>query len=132
MVKRFVSINTNAKDHILKPSDLRNELDIITASEDVYKLWSRFIIDYGLGETIDPDTYAKFNTAKDWDSKSKNFVLNREFFKSLGGQLEERDLKTLALHLLNETPNRDPSIGFPRVSVGKPKVNFWHCVSAKQ
>ena len=69
MVKHFVSINTNAKDHTLKPSDLRNELDIITASEDVYKLWSRFIIDYGLGETIDPDTYAKFNTAKDWDTK---------------------------------------------------------------
>lgn len=85
MVKRFVSINTNAKDHILKPFDLRNKLDIITALEDVYKLWSRLIIDYGLGETIDPNTYVKFNTAKDWDTKSKNFVLNWEFFKSLGG-----------------------------------------------
>ena len=129
MVKRFVSINTNTKDNILKPADLRNELDIITASEDVYQLWSRFIIDYGLGDTIDPDTEAKFNTAKDWESKSKNFTLNREFFKAMG-QLEERDLEVLAQHLLNETPGR--TMGFPKVSVKKPTTNYWQCMSAKQ
>lgn len=129
MVKRFVSINTNAKDQILKPADLRNELLIITASEEVYKLWSKFIINYGLGETIDPDTELPFNVAADWETVSKKFTLNREFFKSMG-QLEELDLKILAQHLLNETPNR--ALGFPKVSVQKPKKNYFHCKSAKQ
>lgn len=129
MVKRFVSINTNSKDKILKPADLRNELLIITASDEVYQLWSKFFINYGLGETIDPDTELPFNVLPDWEAKSKQFVLNREFFKAMG-QLEEFDLRKLAQHLLNETPNR--VMAFPKVSVKKPTKNYFQCVSAKQ
>ena len=84
-------------------------------------MWSRFIIDYGLGETIDPDTYAKFNAPKDWESKSKNFTLNCEFFKAMG-QLEERDLEVLAQHLLNKTRGRNQP--FLKVFVKKPTINY--------
>jgi hypothetical protein len=129
MVKRYLSINTNTKDKILKPADLRNELLIITASEEVYQLWAKFIVDYGTGELIDPDTEVKFNQAKDWESFSRKLTLNREFFKAMG-QLDERDLKILALHLLNQTPGR--TLKYPKVTVKKPTKNYFHCMAAKQ
>lgn len=129
MVKRFVSINTNTKDKIVKPSDLRNELLIITAPEDVYELWSRFILSYGLGELIDPDTELPFKLMKDWETASKKFTLNREFFKGMG-QLDDQDLEVLALHLLNETPGR--TLPYPKVSVKKPAKKYFQCLSAKQ
>src|SRR4051794_22142905 len=74
MVKRFMSINTNSKDNILKAADLRNELLIIIALEEVYELWSRFILNCGMGQLIDPDTEIPFNLAKDWKSASKKFT----------------------------------------------------------
>jgi len=128
MVKRFTSINTKTSDKPLKGSDLTNELDIITAPEEIYQLWSRFIIAHGMGELIDPDTCLPFNKGFDWATKSKNFLLNREFFKSMGG-LENEDLKKLAVHLLNETPGRE--LEYPKVSVKRPKINFWECMSSK-
>jgi hypothetical protein len=128
MVKRFMSINPSAKDQIIKPSDLRNELLIIMSSEHVYQLWSKFILNHGLGLLIDPDTEREFNLAKDWESTSKKHVLNREFFKALG--LKERDLEVLALHLLNQTPCR--TLPYPKVSVKKPQKNYFQCMTAKQ
>lgn len=128
MVKRFMSINTKSTDKLLKPTNLINELETITASEEVYELWSRVIAAHMYGVLIDPDTCEPFNTAHDWKSKAKDAVINREFFKVMGG-LEENDLKTLALHMLNETPDRD--LPYPKVSVKRPRVNYWECVSAK-
>jgi hypothetical protein len=41
-------------------SDEKNEVTIITASNELFDLWAEFITAYSNGELIDPDTGKKF------------------------------------------------------------------------
>lgn len=52
----------------IKEQDLNihNEIKIITASDDVYDLWSEVISCQSQGELIDPESLMPFKTLKNW------------------------------------------------------------------
>jgi hypothetical protein len=52
---------------VSKLSDVKNEVTIITALDDIFALWSNFITSHNNGELIDPDTQKKFNKNKRFD-----------------------------------------------------------------
>lgn len=78
---------------------------IVTFTQKVYDLWERFVIDYSIGELIHSEMMAKFNDGKNWAKEAKKFNLTQEFFKVMG-KLTHVELRKMAIHLLNETPNR--------------------------
>ena len=87
---------TTKKEEKLK---LTNELKLITAPNDVYKLWAEVITAAAFGELVNLDTERKFNACQDgWNPE--NCMLTREFFKYLGN-LSYDELATLAKHMLN-------------------------------
>ena len=121
MLKRFSLIEVNkslkisktkAKEEKLK---LTNELRLITAPDDVYKLWSKVISAAAHGELFNPDTNKKFNAKKDWNPE--NCMLNREFFRHLGN-LSYGELSKLAKHLLNQGGEKHKH-SYPKVIVKK-------------
>ena len=103
-----------------KLSDIKNEVIIITASDEMFDLWSQFITAHCNGELIDPDTQKKFNEQKRFDYGPK-FQLHREFFKRLGN-LSEEEYQKLAIHLLGKTPGRHEN--WPKVVVHRFKSNL--------
>ena len=105
---------------VTKLLDIKNEVIIITASNEIFNLWSRFIIAYSNGKLIDPDTRKKFNEPKQFNFGPK-FQLHREFFKRLGN-LSEEEYKKLAIHLLDEIPGRLER--WPKVVVHRFKSNL--------
>ena len=121
MLKRFSLIEVNkslkisktkAKEEKLK---LTNELRLITAPDNVYKLWSEVISVAAHGELFNPDTDKKFNAKQDWNPE--NCMLNREFFKHLGN-LSYGKLSKLAKHLLNQGGEKRRH-SYPKVTVKK-------------
>ena len=121
MLKRFSLIEVNkslkisktkAKEEKLK---LTNELRLITAPDNVYKLWSEVISATAHGELFNPDTDKKFNAKQDWNLE--NYMLNREFFKHLGN-LSYGELSKLAKHLLNQGGEKRRH-SYPKVTVKK-------------
>jgi hypothetical protein len=64
---------------------------------------------------------------KGWDAE-KDGVIAREFFKHLGNY-SEADLKRLALHILNATPNK--TLAHPKVTMKPLKVVLLDCYVAK-
>ena len=79
MNKSLKILKTKAKEEKLK---LTNKLRLITAPDDVYKLWSEVISIAAHGELLNPDTDKMFNAMHDWNPE--NCILNHEFFKHLG------------------------------------------------
>ena len=67
MLKRFLLIEVNKSLKILKTKakeeklKLTNELQLITAPNNVYKLWSEVISAATHGELLNPDTDKMFN-----------------------------------------------------------------------
>lgn len=57
---------------------------IVTALDEVYQLWLKFFINYGFGETIDPDTKFSFNVVTDLEAKIKAFCLESWFLQGNG------------------------------------------------
>jgi hypothetical protein len=108
--------------------DIHNEMKLITASDEVYDLWAEVISGNSQGELIDPDTCKHFKHVKGW-SPDRDGVINREFFKWMGN-VTENDLKRLALHLLNRTPNRP--YAHPKVTMKAAKSVLPDCYSAKE
>jgi hypothetical protein len=96
-----------------KEIDIHNEIKIITASQDVYDLWSEVISCQLQGQLIDPESLSPFKTLKTWDAE-KDGVIAREFFKWLGN-ITEDDLRRLALHILNRSPNR--TLPYPKATM---------------
>ena len=88
---------TTKKEEKLK---LTNELKLIIAPDDVYKLWAEVITATAFGELVNPGTGRKFNARDGWNPE--NCMLTREFFKHLGN-LNYDELATLAKHMLNQT-----------------------------
>ena len=103
-----------------KLSDVKNEVTIITAFDEIFDLWAQFIISHSNGELINPDTLKKFNENKRYDFGPR-FQLHREFFKRLSN-LSKDEFKKLAIHLLNQTPGRQEP--WPKVVVHKFKSNL--------
>lgn len=58
--------------------DLHNEIKIITASDEVFVLWSELISKYSQGELLDPETCEKMKLNNRW-TPVKDGALNREF-----------------------------------------------------
>ena len=121
MLKRFSMIEVNkslkisktkAKEEKLK---LTNELRLITAPDDIYKLWSEVISAAAHGELFNPDTDKKFNAREGWNPE--NCMLNWEFFKHLGN-LSYDELSKLTKHLLNQG-NKKQRHSYPKVTVKK-------------
>jgi hypothetical protein len=105
---------------VTKLSDVKNEVTIITASDKIFDLWAQFITSHSNGKLIDRDTLKKFNESKRFDFGPR-FPLHHEFFKQLGN-LSEDEFEKLAIHLLNQTPERlEP---WPKVIVYKFKSNL--------
>ena len=67
MYKRFSMINVMKSLKMTKKKDkserlkLLNELKLITASEDIYRLWSDMITNAAHSKLYNPDTNQKFN-----------------------------------------------------------------------
>lgn len=120
IITRFRNIEKGSKFDVTKLSDIKNEVIIITASDEIFDLWSRFITAHSNGELIDPDTRKKFNEQKNFNFGPK-FQLHREFFKRMGN-LSEEEYKKLAIHLLGETPGRLER--WPKVVVHRFKSNL--------
>ena len=101
---------TTKKEEKLK---LTNELKLITAPDDVYKLWAEVITAVAFGELVNPDMGRKFNARDGWNLE--NCMLTREFFKHLGN-LSYDELATLARHMLNQTGEKRKQ-PYPKVTV---------------
>ena len=121
MLKRFSLIEVNkslkisktkAKEEKLK---LTNELRLITAPDDVYKLWSEVISTAAHGELFNPNTDKKFNAKKDWNPE--NWMLNREFFRHLEN-LGYGEFSKLTKHLLNQGGEKHRH-SYPKVTIKK-------------
>ena len=67
--------------------NIHNEIKIITASDDVYNLWSELISCQSQGELMDPETGLKNKDLKNWNAE-RDGVITREFFKWLGNSLK--------------------------------------------
>ena len=76
MYKRFSMIDVVKSLKMTKKKDkserlkLLNELKLITAPEDIYRLWSDVITNAAHGELYNPDTNLKFNARPDWNPES--------------------------------------------------------------
>ena len=79
--------------------DLHNKIKIITASNEVFALWSELISKYSQGELLDPESCKKMKLNPRW-APLKERILKREFFKWLGN-CDEKDHRKLCLHLLH-------------------------------
>ena len=108
--KNLQIAKTTKKEEKLK---LTNELKLITAPDDVYKLWAEVITTAAFGELMNPDTRRKFNARDGWNPE--NCMLTREFFKHLGN-LSYNELATLARHMLNQTGEKR-KLPYPKVTV---------------
>jgi hypothetical protein len=118
IVSRFQNINPEKEGaKINMPSDVKNEIKIITLPDAVFKLWDEFLVRHASGDLINPETLITYNLAQSFSPKSCS--LKREFFKHLGHFTDE-DLKIFVQHLLGTTPNRN--LVYPKVSVNKPKM----------
>ena len=121
MLKRFSLIEVNKSLKISKTKareeklKLTNKLRLITAPDDVYKLWSEVTSAATHGELLNPDTDKMFNARQDWNPE--NCMLNYEFFKHLGN-LSYDELSKLAKHLLNHSSEKR-SHSYPKVTVKK-------------
>ena len=99
------------------PTDLKNEIQIITLSNNMWEFWERFLMKHSDGELIDPVSLNQYKDTKGY--KAKNSSLNREFFRHCG-RFTDLDYKVLAQHLLAETPGRKAV--YPKVTVPKNRV----------
>ena len=116
---------TKAKEEKLK---LTNELRLITAADDVYKLWNEVISAAAHGELFNLDTDKKFNAKKDWNPE--NCMLNREFFRHLGN-LSYSKLSKLAKHLLNQGSEKHRH-SYPKVTVKKISFVIDDCYTTQE
>jgi hypothetical protein len=83
IITRFRNIEKGSWQDVAKLSNVKNEVTIITASDEIFDLWAQFITSHSNGELIDPNTFKKFNESKRFDFGPR-FQLHREFFKRLG------------------------------------------------
>jgi hypothetical protein len=120
IITRFRNIEKGSQQDVTKLSDVKNDVTIITASDEIFDLWAQFITSHSNGELINPDTFKKFNESKRFDFGPR-FQLHREFFKRLDN-LSEEEFEKLAIHLLNQILERlEP---WPKVVVHKFKSNL--------
>ena len=84
MIERFQNINPK-KDgaYISGPTDLKNEIQIITLQDDLWSFWERFLTKHAAGELIEPISLVPFKDINGFNLKS--MLLKREFFKHYAG-----------------------------------------------
>ena len=116
---------TTKKEEKLK---LSNELKLITAPDDVYKLWDEVSTAAAFGELVNPDTKRKFNAQDGWNPE--NCMLTREFFKHLGN-LSYDELMTLAKHMLNQTGEKRKQ-PYPKVTIKSVSSVLDSCYTANK
>ena len=84
----------------MSKADIKNELLIITARDDLFQLWAEFVTANAVGELVHPYTKNKFNKSEKFKLNQKKFLLHREFFKRLGNMIDDMMLKKLVVYLL--------------------------------
>ena len=129
---RFAMIDIKKSQGALKGKgneklNIRNELKIITASDEVHSMWSEMISNQQQGLLTDPETLLPMKDTGHWDA-DKDGVISREFFKWLGN-MTEADLGKLARHLLNSADDRIHP--HPKVTLKKNPAILDDCYSAK-
>ena len=90
----------------MSKADIKNELLIITARDDLFQLWAEFVIAHATRELVNPDTKDKFNKSEKFKQNQKKFLLHREFSKRLGNMIDNTMLEKLVVHLLGQRPGR--------------------------
>lgn len=95
---------------------MKNELQIITLPDAMWKNWETFLILHHDGEIIDPVTGKLYKQAKGFHP----ITLKREFFKRFG-RFTDLDFQVFAQHLLGTTPGR--KIAYPKISASKAKIH---------
>ena len=134
MTLRFSMINVNKSLCIsrMKGAEeklkLVNELKIISAPEKIYNLWSEVISRAVHGELYNPDSGSKFNEKENW--KQESCMLSREYFKWLGN-LSLQDLERLAMHLLNQSGEKQ-KFPYPKVTIKAISSVLESCYSTKE
>ncbi len=71
----------------------KNEIQIITLPDELWRHWQAFLTKYTTSELIDPFTFAQFKDIKGF--KIKTMSLKREFFKHCG-HFTDNDFGTFA------------------------------------
>ncbi len=133
MKLRFAMINVQKSRGALskkKVADIsiHNEIQIITASNEVHGLQKEVISSQSQGLLIDPESLLPFKDTKNQDAE-KDEVISQEFFKWLGNT-PESNLKKLALHLLKRMPGREHP--HPKVTIKKVSGVIVDCYNAKE
>ena len=64
MVKRFVNIEPDNRQPVMSKANIKNELLIITARDDLFQLWAEFVTAHAVGKLVNPDTKDKFNKSE--------------------------------------------------------------------
>jgi len=96
------------------PSDVKNEIRIITLVDEMYQLWEDFILKHTERSLINPVTYKPYKDAKNFNPKNK-----RKFFKHMG-HFGDKDIKEFVLHLLGRIEGRNRE--YPKVSVNATRI----------
>ena len=117
MVKRFANIQPDSRQPVMSKANIKNELLIIIARDDLFQLWAEFVTMHIAGELVDPDTKDRFNKIEKFKQNQKKFLLHREFFKPLGNMIDNMMLEKLVVHLLGQTPGR--VVQYPKVTMHK-------------
>ena len=101
----------------MSKANIKNELLIITARDDLFQLWVEFVTAHAVGELVNLDTKDKFNKSEKFKQNQKKFLLHCEFFKRLGNMTDDTMLEKLVVHLLERTLGR--VVQYPKVIVHK-------------
>jgi len=107
---------------------LTNEFNLITAPNDVYKLWSNIITNAAHGELFNLNTNKKFNAKEGWNLK--NCMLTQEYFKFLGN-LSYDELWKLAKHIFNQI-SRKRTYSYSKVTIKPISSILDSCYTTKE
>ena len=102
---------------ILKMSDLKYEIQILTLPDHYWLPWEKFLTMHAKSRLIDPVTNEPYNAKSGFKKENQN--LKCEFFKHCAHFLNQ-DFFEFSQHLVKETPNR--TLKFPKVFVTKPRT----------
>ena len=127
MINKFSSID-NASHKQKKYNELRGEIYLITASDNVWLKWKNVFEKHETGDLVDPDTGLRFNAT----SRFKQLKpLMREFFRTLQG-LSETDMGKAATHILHVEPTAKRCWAHPKIVFSKPKSLVPSCYTMKE
>jgi len=127
MINKFSSID-NSSHRQKKYSELRGEIYLITAPDQVWYKWKAVFEAHEGGDLIDPDTGELFSSSPRYKPLKP---LMREFFRTLQG-LTETEMEKAATHILHTMPTAKRYWVHPKIVFSKPKTFVPSCYMMKE